>query len=239
MDKTQSHTAIGQVISKLYDKSDTSVQSSVIEEKELREVEQSSDHPIPPCIPEDYVEHQLVKNLIQTYRTAFATKGNGDPSGYGYYILKTNHGITDKNTINLVVLYRTMGEKQQLESYLECMRTLSRKHWWFRMEMDFIRLCYLGDLEECYFLYDNISTAHFYHEKLQWDPFDNSLNNLIGSPYYKIIGYEDYMTGIHREVARMLVALHNHHKGWIPFWSRKWRTKYTLTHTIQCIINDD
>lgn len=233
-----SHTAIGRVIQELYKGTEPEDETLTSGDSELHPVEQDPNHPPISQIPEDYLEYQLTKNLIQTYRVAFATKGNGDPSGYGYYILEAYHGVGKDDPTNLVILYRTIHEKRRIQSYMDAISKECRRHWWFRMNMDYIRYCYTEEPEEYYFLYDMLSSAYFYHGKLPWDPFDNHLENFIKNSYYKIVGYDDWNKGMLQGVSIMTAALQDYKRLELP-WSSRGRTKYTLTHLIRCILNDE
>ena len=236
----QSHnTAIDKVIYELYTK--PNMEKDQLEEKnnegnmELHSVEQDPNHPpFPQSLPSDWLEHQLVHNLIQSYRVEFGIKGNGDPSRYGYYVLETNHGIRDNKPLKLVVLYKDTQERNAIQSYLDTIRCHRKKHWWFYTSMDVIRYLYLAEMENCYLLYDHMSPTHF-RDRIAWDPFDEYLDSIIGSPYYKIIGYDEWKTEILQEIEKLIESLCDVSVTWVFPWTREWRTHYTMKKLIRYI----
>lgn len=240
------HTAIGKVIHELYgnseEKSGQSIEGTVAD-TELREVKPSPNHvslsdidEIPKYIPNDFLEFQLTKNLIQSYRVEFGTKGNGDPTGYGYEILESDHATKHNNVFKLVVLYKNIHERNRLRSYVDTITTLAKHHKWFHEVMDFVHQRYIPSTEDelCYMTFDSYSADNAHYPRINYDPFDETLNKFAECSFYRITSFDEWRAQMLLEAHYMSTELHNNNK-WVPWWTYDWKIKYVLRQLIGCI----
>lgn len=246
------HTAMGKVIYELYIK--PGLEDSITpgdtdnyaKPPELHQILQDPNHApvedyitkLPTHIPDDFLEHQLVHNLIQSYRVEFGTHGNGNPTGYGYDILETDHVNRECDVIKILILYKNSMEQRRIRSYVDMITRLSQRHKWFHEIMNLICREILPHSAESlsYAMFDSYSADNLHHPRLNYDPFDESLGGLIGNPFYKIIGYDEWRVQMLLEADYMNNSLELLHKS--PNWFKRirdWRLRYVLRKLITCI----
>lgn len=243
---THGHTAIGRVIHELYngagEKSERPNQETT-SDTDLHKVEPLPDHAslldvnnIPNRTPDGFLESQLTRNLIQSYRVEFGTNGNGDPTGYGYDILESDHAIKYGNVFRLVVLYKNTYEMKRLRSYVDTITKLTKRYKWFHEVINFVYQRYMSSSENklCYITFDNYSTDNLHHPRINYDPYDDSLGKLIDSPFYQIVGFDEWRNQMLMEAYYISTELHGKRK-WIPWWTYDWKVRYVLKKLIECI----
>lgn len=237
------HTAMGRVIRELYNNSEEKIEEPTKEtmsetEQPLSKYMSNADN-IPKYIPNDFLELQLTRNLIQSYRVEFGTKGNGDPTGYGYEILESDHATKYNNIFKMVVLYKNIHERNRIRSYANTITLLGKRHKWFHEIMDFIYqdIYHLQENELCYITFDNYSTDNLHHPRINYDPYDESLGKLVENPFYRIVSFDEWRTQMLSEAHYMSVELHNN--KWVLWWTHEWKVRYVLRQLVECITSHE
>lgn len=234
------HTAIGRVIHELYnnsdEKSEEPAKEAIPETDSIpKHISISDAANIPKYIPSNFLESQLVRNIIQSYRVEFGTKGNGDPTGYGYEILESDHATKYNNVFKMVILYKNVHERNRIRSYVNTITLLGKRHKWFHEIMGFIYqdIYHLQENELCYITFDSYSTDNLHHPRINYDPYDESLGKLIENPFYRIVSFDEWRTQMLSEAHHMSVELRS--SKWMPWWTHEWKVRYVLRQLIRCI----